>query len=82
MIIRPGLCVAKTFPNALGFKEERRLPTVGWEALGGEAPPLPSHPSASQQGAEPGSVTVQKESCLRTRQSSLANPKHVPVVLK
>lgn len=62
MIIRPGFCVAKTFPNALGFKEETRLPTIGCETLGGVAPPLPSHPSAPQQGTEPGSVTVQKES--------------------
>lgn len=82
MISEPGLCVAKTFPNALGFKEETRLPTVGCEALGGVVPPLPSHPSAPQRGAEPGSVTVQKESCLGTCHSSLSNPKCVPVALK
>lgn len=40
-MIRPGFYVAKTFPNVLGFREEARLPSVGWEALGGVAPEPP-----------------------------------------
>lgn len=40
-MIRPGLYVAKTSPNVPGFGEEARLPSVGWEALGGVAPEPP-----------------------------------------
>lgn len=65
MIIRPGLWVAKTFLNALAFKEEMRLPTVGCEALGGVVAPLPLTSLSPSASAEPGSVTVQKEGSVR-----------------